>query len=150
MTHICVSKFITIGSDNGLSPSRRQAIIWISAAILSIQPLGTKISEILIETHIFSFKKMHLKMSSAVLPRPQCVHHGQQDLSNEVHGRGLGSNYAGPSGGAGMTTTISPVSPKFLGIWIISNSISCWNKGITQNGGWNFTRRSFLFGTCGS
>ena len=27
MTHICVSKLNTIGSDNGLSPDRRQAII---------------------------------------------------------------------------------------------------------------------------
>ena len=27
VTHICVSKLIIIGSDNGLSPSRRQAII---------------------------------------------------------------------------------------------------------------------------
>ena len=30
-----------IGSDNGLSPGRRQAIIWINAAILSIRPWGT-------------------------------------------------------------------------------------------------------------
>ena len=28
VTHICVSKINTIGSDNGLSPGRRQAIIW--------------------------------------------------------------------------------------------------------------------------
>ena len=27
VTHICVSKLIIIGSDNGLSPGRRQAII---------------------------------------------------------------------------------------------------------------------------
>ena len=27
-THICVSKLTIIGSDNGLSPSRRQPIIW--------------------------------------------------------------------------------------------------------------------------
>ena len=27
-----------IGSDNGLSPGRRQAIIWTNAAILSIRP----------------------------------------------------------------------------------------------------------------
>ena len=26
-THICVGKLIIIGSDNGLSPNRRQAII---------------------------------------------------------------------------------------------------------------------------
>ena len=54
-----------IGSDNGLSPGQRQAIIWTNAGILLIEPLGTNFSEILIKIHTFSFKKMHLKMSSA-------------------------------------------------------------------------------------
>ena len=49
VTHICVSKLTTIGSDNGLSPGRRQAIIWTNAGILLIGPLGTNFSEILIE-----------------------------------------------------------------------------------------------------
>ena len=31
MTHICVNKLTIIGSDNGLSPGWRQAIIWINA-----------------------------------------------------------------------------------------------------------------------
>ena len=52
----------TIGSDNGLSPGRHQAIIWTSAGILLIGPLGTNFSEILIEIYTFSFKKIHLKM----------------------------------------------------------------------------------------
>ena len=64
-THICVSKLTIIGSDNGLSPDRRQAIIWTNAGILLIVPLGTNFSEILIEILTFSFTKMHLKMSSA-------------------------------------------------------------------------------------
>ena len=64
MTHICVSNIIRIGSDNGLSPVRRQAIIWTNAWILLIWPLGTTFSEILIEIYTFSFKKMHLQMSS--------------------------------------------------------------------------------------
>ena len=64
MTHIWVSKLTSIGSDNGLSPGRRQAIIWTNAGILLIRPLGTNFSEILIEIHTFSFKKMHLKMST--------------------------------------------------------------------------------------
>ena len=64
MTHICVIKLIIIGSDNGLSPGRRQAIIWTNAGILSIGLLGTKFSAILIEIRIFSFKKMRLKVSS--------------------------------------------------------------------------------------
>ena len=38
--------------------------IWTNAVILLIEPLGTKLSEIWIEIHIFSFKKMHLKMLS--------------------------------------------------------------------------------------
>ena len=46
-----------IGSDNGLSPGRRQAIIWTSVGILLIGPLGTNFSEILIEMYAFSSKK---------------------------------------------------------------------------------------------
>ena len=60
-THICVRKLTLIGSNNGLSPGRRQAIIWTNDGILLIEPLGTKFSEIWIEIHTFSFKKMHLK-----------------------------------------------------------------------------------------
>ena len=65
VTHICVSKLTIIGSDNGLSPGRRQAIIWTNAGILLIGPLETNFSEILIAIEAFSFKKMHLKISSA-------------------------------------------------------------------------------------
>ena len=64
MTHIGVGKLTIIGSNNGLSPSRRQAIIWINAGILLNGPLGTNFNEILIEIPTFSFKKMHLKMSA--------------------------------------------------------------------------------------
>ena len=63
--HICVSKLAIIGSDNDLSPGRRQAIIWTNAGILLIGTLGTNLSEIIGKIHSFSFKKMHLKMSSA-------------------------------------------------------------------------------------
>ena len=45
VTHICVGKLTIIGSDNGLSPGRRQAIIWTNAGLLSIGPLGTYFSE---------------------------------------------------------------------------------------------------------
>ena len=71
VTHICVSKLIIIGSDNGLSPSWRHAIIWTNAGILLIGPLEPNFSEILIKIHISSFKKMHLKMSSGKW-RPSC------------------------------------------------------------------------------
>ena len=72
VTHICVSKQTIIGSDNGLSPGRRQAIIWTNAGILLIGPLGTKFNEISIKIHTFSFKEMHLKMSSGKW-RPFCL-----------------------------------------------------------------------------
>ena len=65
MTHICVGKLSIIGSENGLSPGRRQAIIWTNAEILLMGPLGTDFSEILIGIQIFLFKKLHLKTSSA-------------------------------------------------------------------------------------
>ena len=64
VTHICVGKLTIIGSDNGLAPGRHQAIIWTNAGIVLIGPLRTNFNEILIEIHTFSFKKMHLKMSS--------------------------------------------------------------------------------------
>ena len=65
MTHILVGKLTIIGSNNGLSPGRRQAIIWTNDGILLIGPLGTNFNEILIGIQTFSFKKMHLKVSSA-------------------------------------------------------------------------------------
>ena len=65
VTDICVGKLTIIGSDNGLSPGRRQVIIWTNAGILLIEPLGTNFSEILIGIQIFPFKKMRLKMPSA-------------------------------------------------------------------------------------
>ena len=58
--------------DNGLSPDRRQAIIWTNTGMLLIRTLETNFSEILSEIHIFSFKKMHLEMSSAKW-RPFCL-----------------------------------------------------------------------------
>ena len=72
VTHICVSKLTIIGSENGLSPDRRQAIIWTNDGLLLIGPLGTNFSEILIEILPFSFKKMRLKMSSGKW-RPFCL-----------------------------------------------------------------------------
>ena len=72
VTHICVSELTIIGSDDGLAPTRCQAIIWTNVGILLIEPLGTNCSEILIEIHIFSFEKTHFKVSSAKY-RPFCL-----------------------------------------------------------------------------
>ena len=57
----------SIDSNNGLSPGLCQAIIWTNAGIFLIGLWGTNFSEILVEIYSFSFKKMHLKMSSGKL-----------------------------------------------------------------------------------
>ena len=62
---------IRIGSNNDLTPIRRQAIIYTNAGLLSIGHLGTNFSEISTKIHIFSFMKMHLNVSSAKW-RPFC------------------------------------------------------------------------------
>ena len=72
VTHICVGNLTIIGSDDDLSPGRRHAITWTNVGILLIGPLGTHISEMLIEIHTFSFKKIHLKMLSGKW-RPFCL-----------------------------------------------------------------------------
>ena len=41
VTQLCVSELTIIGSNNGLSPGRRQAIIWTNAGILLIRTSGT-------------------------------------------------------------------------------------------------------------
>ena len=64
VTHIWVGNLTIIGSDNGLSPGRRQAITWTNVGILLIGPLGTNFSEMLIKIHTFLIKKIHLKMLS--------------------------------------------------------------------------------------
>ena len=71
-THLCVGKLTIIGSDNGLSPGRRQDIIWTNAGIMLFGPFGSNFSEIVIEIDTISFKKMHLKLSCAKW-RPSCL-----------------------------------------------------------------------------
>ena len=65
MTHICDRELTFPDSDNGLSPGRQQAIIWTNDGIFLIRALGTNLSEISSEIDAFSFKEMHLNMSSA-------------------------------------------------------------------------------------
>ena len=48
-SNVCVDDLTTNGSDNGLLPCRRQAIIRTNAGILLIEPLRTNFCEILIE-----------------------------------------------------------------------------------------------------
>ena len=117
MAHICVSKLTNIDSDNGLSPDRCQAIIRTTAGISLIGPLGTNFSEILIEIHIFSFKKMHFKMSSAKW-RPFC----------------LGLNVITPF--KKERIFISPVSSAF-DLWdVVLPSWNLYNKNELNNKSW--------------
>ena len=67
VTHICASKITIISSDNGLSPGWHQAIICINVGMFLIGLLG-----ISIKMHIFSFNKMHYKMSPVQWP-PFCL-----------------------------------------------------------------------------
>ena len=77
VTHTFVIKLTIIGPDNGVSPGRRQAIIWTDAGILLIRTLGTNSNEILSEIQTFSFCKNTsynvVCEMAAILPRPQCV-----------------------------------------------------------------------------
>ena len=115
MTHICVSKLTSIGSDNGLSPGRRQAIIWTNAGILFIGPLGTNCNETSIETHTFSFKKIHLKISSAKW-RPFCLG------LNVLRPANNHPIYSGSGGVFNVASTVSVESNSgvwYLGFFII-------------------------------
>ena len=77
LTHICVSKLTIIGSDNGLLPGRRQAIIWTNAGIFVNWTLRNKLqwnfnrnSSIFIQEN--RFENVIWKMA-AILSQPQCV-----------------------------------------------------------------------------
>ena len=85
--HICFANLAIIGSYNGLSPGRRQTVIWTSYEISLIGPLVTNFTEILNWTsNIFiaenTFEKIVCKMVS-ILSLPQWVK-WIQALQNKV------------------------------------------------------------------
>ena len=65
MPHVFISEMGQHWFTNGLWPVRRQANTWTNAGLLSIRLMGTNLSEIRIGILSFSFKEMHLKLSSA-------------------------------------------------------------------------------------
>ena len=82
VTHICVSKLTIIGSDNGLSPGRRQAIIWTNAGVSLIGHFN----EISIEIHTFfikenTFENVVWKME-AIVSQPQCANRNSVTLEH--------------------------------------------------------------------
>ena len=76
MTHICVSKLTTIGSDNGLSLGRRQAIIWQCWNIVKLNLRNKFQWNLKRNWYIFiqanALENVVWKMA-AILSRPQCV-----------------------------------------------------------------------------
>ena len=80
--HICIGKLTIIDSDNGLSPVRRQTIIWTNDGMLLIWPLGTNFSKkITRNSYIFiqinAFESVLSEML-VILSWPQCnddTHH---------------------------------------------------------------------------
>ena len=64
--------YVCVNSLGYQTPNRRQAIIRTNAGILLIRYFETNVREILIEIHIFSFKKRRLKMPSGKW-RPFCL-----------------------------------------------------------------------------
>ena len=77
VTHVYIGKLTIIGSDNGLSLRRHQAIIWTNAGVLLNGPLGTNFSEILdCNSYIFiqqnAFENAVYEMVS-ISSQPQCV-----------------------------------------------------------------------------
>ena len=119
-THICVGKLTIIGSDNGLSPGRRQAIIWTIAGILLIGPLGTNFSEILIGIQTFSFKIMRLKVSSAKW-RPFCL--GLNELMKV-------STCCDVFKSVSCWPGLSHSSKRSMSWWCVSRRISIWTNGV--------------------
>ena len=70
MTHICVSKLTITGSDSGLSPGRRQAIIVNWTLRKKLQRNVNRNSYIFIQEN--AFEGVVCEMAS-ILSRPQCV-----------------------------------------------------------------------------
>ena len=94
---MCVIKLTTFGLDNGLSPVRRQAIIWTNAWLLSIGPLGTNFSDNFIKMQNFSFMKKRLKISSAKW-QPFCPGENELNVSEMKQGKSEGfDSYDWPS-----------------------------------------------------
>ena len=105
MAHICVGNLTIVGSDNGMLPDRRQAIIWANAWILLIRPLGIQFNEIIIQT--FSFMHIHLEIPPSKW-RPFCLGlnvlkhptsfleediYGKDDTDSKVHGANMGPTW---------------------------------------------------------
>ena len=81
VTHICVSELTIIGSDNGLSPGRRQAIVnWTLRD--KLQWNFNRNSNIFIQEN--ALENVVCEMAS-ILSRPQCVKHKTENVTLNSH-----------------------------------------------------------------
>ena len=60
--HTALEILVDISSSNGLVPNRHHANTWTNLNLLSIGSLRTNLCKTLIKIHIFSLKKMYLKI----------------------------------------------------------------------------------------
>ena len=98
VTHICVSNPTIIGSDNGLSPSWRQAIIWTNIGILTVnstirnklQSNINRNSYVFIQEHAF---QMVVWAMAAILSRLQCTLILLQHVTSCKRGRTLAAPF---------------------------------------------------------
>ena len=137
LTHICVSKLTIISSNNNLWPDWRQVNMWANAGSLSIKNLGTNFSEIRSEIDIFSFTKMHLKMSSAKW-RLYCVGLNVLNRRSEFRDHHCGNtgnatssksaNYACIFATNTGNITISYSTRTFLSSYFDKNDHESWNE----------------------
>ena len=111
VTHKCVGNVTIIGSDNGLSPVRRQAIIWTNDGILLIGPSGTNFSKI----YTFHSRK--------------CVWKGRL--------RNAGHFVSAPNLLIGSLSTVASWHREAWTYWSIFKCIKCdWN--VTEKCLWRF------------
>ena len=112
---VCVSKLTIIGSDNGSSPGRRQAIIWVNAGIMLSGTFWISFSEILSEIDRFSFKKNafeNVVREMAAISLPQYVKNARKEGPDDV--------FSLPS----KTIRFWSSSVDFDNFWAI---LTCWN-----------------------
>ena len=91
VTHICVGKLTIIGSDKGLSPGRRQAIIQTNDGILLFVNLTLRNKfqwNLKRNLYIFiqenAFETVVYEMAS-ILSRPQCINVPWANVHDQVH-----------------------------------------------------------------
>ena len=72
LTHIFIGKTTIIGLGNVLSHGGRHAIVWTNSWISLTEPLGINFSDILVEFHRFSFKKIRLENGGHFVSASMC------------------------------------------------------------------------------